>query len=88
MLNLFSSSFLFLICLATQHLNAQNSSTGSGHSKTDSLLTLLKTDKEDTNKFRNLDELCWENILAGEYDKGLVYGKQALMLSQVAYKEL
>ena len=48
--------------------------------KIDSLLTLLKTDKQDTNKVIHLNKVCWEYQLIGEYDKGLMYGKQALAL--------
>jgi tetratricopeptide (TPR) repeat protein len=48
----------------------------------DSLLTLLKTDKEDTNKVKHLIKLCGGYYLIGEDDKGLPYGKQALTLSQ------
>jgi len=56
--------------------------------KIDSLLTLLKTDKEDTNKATHLYKLCDEYKLVSQYDKGLNYGKQALMLSQtLAYKK-
>jgi len=50
--------------------------------KIDSLLTLLKTDKEDTNKVIHLYTLSNEYRLIGEYDRSLPYGKQALLLSQ------
>ena len=43
----------------------------------DSLTTLLKTNKEDTNKVKNLYTLCNEYFLTGEYAKGLDFGKQA-----------
>ena len=73
---IFNLSFLILnsFCFAQQN-------------KIDSLLTLLKTDKEDTNKVKHLNKLCLENYLIGSYDKGLPYGKQALELAQsLAYK--
>src|ERR1035437_233743 len=50
--------------------------------KIDSLLSLLKTDKEDTNKVLHLNRISKEYINIGEYDKGLVYCKQALVLAQ------
>src|ERR1019366_9064393 len=50
--------------------------------KLDSLLTLLKTDKEDTNKVIHLCTLCRQFNNVGGDDKGLVYGKQALVLAQ------
>ena len=72
-----SLSILFLIVIASIALQsvAQNK-------KIDSLLTLLKTDKEDTNKVIHFYIICKEYRKIGEYDKGLVYGKQALSLAQ------
>jgi tetratricopeptide (TPR) repeat protein len=58
-----------------QHLTAQQN-------KIDSLLTLIKTDKEDTNKVKHLYIVCNEYRLHGEYDKGLPYGKKALTLAK------
>jgi len=58
-----------------QHLNAQQN-------KIDSLLTLLKTDKEDTNKLKHLSNICDTYNLAGEYDSVLIYGKQSLELAK------
>jgi signal transduction histidine kinase len=49
---------------------------------TDSLLALLKTDKEDTNKVKHLNLISRNYELTTEYDKGLVYGKRALVLAQ------
>jgi len=61
--------------------NAQNK-------QIDSLLTLLKTDKEDTNKVKHLNTLSDEYRLLGDYDKGLLYGKQALTLGKnIGYKK-
>jgi tetratricopeptide (TPR) repeat protein len=57
-----------------QHLSAQN--------KIDSLRTLLKTDKEDTNKVIHLNKVCRGYIIIGEFDKGLPYSKQASVLAQ------
>ena len=61
--------------LGTQYSFSQNKNI-------DSLLTLLKTDKEDTNKVFHLNKLCNEYIDIGENDKGLTYSKKALMLAQ------
>jgi two-component sensor histidine kinase/Tfp pilus assembly protein PilF len=60
-------------------------------SKLDSLLNLLKKDKEDTNKVIHLYKLCYEFDAIGEYDKGLQYGKQSLLLAkkiQFAYSNM
>ncbi len=53
----------------------------SSNRQIDSLVTLLKTDKEDTNKVKHLIKLCQYRAMIGDYDKGLVYGKQALALA-------
>ena len=66
--------FLFVMLNLFQHLNAQQN-------KIDSLLTLLKTDKEDTNKVKHLNALSVQYRLIGEYDRGLTYGKQSLELA-------
>jgi tetratricopeptide (TPR) repeat protein len=50
--------------------------------KIDSLLTLLKTVPEDTNKVMHLYRVCNEYRNISEFDNGLVYGKQALELAQ------
>ena len=39
--------------------------------KIDSLLTLLKTAKDDTNKVNHLNNICREYLLKGDYDKAL-----------------
>lgn len=63
--------------------SAQNgSSIGSGNAKIDSLLTLLKSDKEDTNKVKHLYTLCNNYRKIGEYSKGLLSAKQAMELAQ------
>src|ERR1019366_6237891 len=48
----------------------------------DSLLTLIKTDKPDTNKVIHSYTLCREYTIIGLYDTALHYGKTALQLSQ------
>ncbi len=64
-----------VICVISVPFFAQNK-------KIDSLLTLVKTDKADTNKVKHLYRLCSEYRKISEYDKGLSYGKQALLLAQ------
>ncbi|MBI4931642.1 MAG: sensor histidine kinase [Bacteroidetes bacterium] len=48
----------------------------------DSLLVLLKKDKEDTNKVNHLNKLCWEYQTADNYDTALHYGNFALQLAK------
>ena len=50
-------------------------------SKIDSILTLLKKDKPDTNKVIHTNDLCWEYQNIGKYDISLQYGKVALDLA-------
>lgn len=50
--------------------------------KTDSLLSLLSTDKHDTARVIHLIKLCWEYKKTGENDKGLAIGNEALALSE------
>ncbi|HXC06432.1 MAG TPA: tetratricopeptide repeat protein [Bacteroidia bacterium] len=51
------------------------------HAKIDSLLRLVKADKEDTLKVIHEYGLCREYSKIGEYDKGLEHGKDALALA-------
>ncbi len=73
---------LFFLCsiLFFQHSYSQNSS--NGENKIDSLLGLLKTDKEDTGKVIHQYKLCDEYRKIGEFELGLKYGKLSLELSQ------
>jgi tetratricopeptide (TPR) repeat protein len=50
--------------------------------KIDSLLTLLKTDKEDTNRAIHCYTLCRQYEYIGNYDTAIILGKQALDLSK------
>ena len=72
--------FIFCLLFASTHsLFAQ---------KADSILNLLKDDKEDTTKAMHLANICKEYIGSNEFDKGLVYANQALSLSQkLAFKK-
>ena len=51
-------------------------------SHTDSLLTLIEKDKEDTNKVIHLYKLCTEYYFVSNYDTALYYGNVALKLAQ------
>ena len=51
--------------------------------KIDSLLTHLKTDKNDTTKVNRLNDLCRGYVDIGEQDKGLPYGIEALQLAKI-----
>lgn len=50
--------------------------------QTDSLLSLLKIDKEDTLKVNHLNQLSTEYRLIGDYKNGSQYGNEALALSK------
>lgn len=56
--------------------------TLSQTTKTDSLLQRIRTDKEDTNKVKDLYRLCNQYRLTGDYETGLKYGEQALALAK------
>ncbi len=60
----------------------------SQSSKTDSLLQVLKTAKQDTNKVKSLDALSWELQNKGEYEKAMQYANDALSLSEkISFKK-
>lgn len=54
----------------------------SQHRKIDSLIFLLKQDKEDTNKVKRLNNISREYINIGRYDTALHYDDIALQLAQ------
>ena len=55
----------------------------------DSLISILKTSKPDTNKVNRLYDLCWEYRSVGLYDTALYYGNSALQLAQqLTYKKV
>lgn len=76
--NLYISRFLFLVPLFLSFFAYSLQPT----SKVDSLLSLLKTDKTDTNKVIHSYKLCREYINIGLYDTALNYGNAALHLAQ------
>ncbi len=67
--------FAWFVLLSVHNSLAQNR-------KADSLLSRIKTDKNDTNKVKDLFRLCNEYRLTGDYETGLTYGKQAVSLAQ------
>jgi tetratricopeptide (TPR) repeat protein len=74
--------FLLLMMLSPLFWRGVGGEAFAQNPKIDSLLTLLKTDKEDTNKVKHLYKVCDLYRLVGNYDKGMANGKQALALAQ------
>ena len=68
------NGLLVLVCFVSYIAFSQDS-------KIDSLLSLVKGDKEDSSKVLHLNSICFEYILQGEYYKGLPFGKQGLELA-------
>src|SRR3990167_4502145 len=79
--------FCFLFCVL--HSSAQQSNNSGEHNRSiDSLLTLLKSDRNDTNKVNHLCQLIRECELTGKFDEGLKYGYDALKLAvQLNFKK-
>ncbi|MES2139403.1 MAG: tetratricopeptide repeat protein [Bacteroidota bacterium] len=67
--------FILTICLCHLTSPAQNKNI-------DSLQTLLKTDKADTNKINHSNEICWEYIKIGLFDTAVYFGNVSLQLAQ------
>jgi signal transduction histidine kinase len=68
--------FWFLLQLPfTRHLAGQNH-------RIDSLLAVLQTEKEDTNKVNTLINLCKAYKYIGQFDKSIDYADHALSLSE------
>jgi tetratricopeptide (TPR) repeat protein len=65
---------LIIINITVQSYAQQN--------KIDSILTLIKADKEDTNKVNKLYKLCRQCNSLGEYDKGILCANLSLELSK------
>src|SRR3990167_9459606 len=79
--------FCFLFCVL--HSSAQQSNNSGEHNRSiDSLLTLLKSDHNDTNKVNHLNQLSNEFRLMGKYDEGLRFCNNALKLAlQLNFKK-
>jgi serine phosphatase RsbU (regulator of sigma subunit)/uncharacterized protein HemY len=74
---------LLVCCFSINNSHAQNKKTNDQRNRiTDSLLTLVKTDKEDTSKVIHLMQLCHANVNFGLYDTALRWGNEALQLAQ------
>jgi len=50
--------------------------------KIDSLISLLKTAKEDTNKVITLNMISWQILNTGDYERALKYGEEAHVLAK------
>ncbi len=68
--------FIFFIIAASFIIS--NSFCSAQNRKIDLLLTLIKTDKVNTNKVNHLCQLMGEYELTGNFEKGLIYGEEAL----------
>lgn len=53
----------------------------------DSLINVLKTDRDDTTKLFHLYTICDENETIGKYHEGLSYGNQALAFADTLYNK-
>jgi tetratricopeptide (TPR) repeat protein len=71
-----SKCFLPAIILSLFHLN-----TAGQQNKIDSILTLLKTDKSDSNKVNHLNILSHEYIFINDHSNAKVYSEKALFLA-------
>jgi serine phosphatase RsbU (regulator of sigma subunit) len=68
--------------------NIAHAQAKQGQAKIDSLLTVLKRTKEDTNKVNLLYNISDNYETIGEYDKGIQYGNQGVTLAQrIGYKK-
>ena len=67
--------FLLLLCCCCKTLFAQNE-------KIDSLLSNLKTAKEDSNKVKAFNELGFQLRTAGNYVQAMEYENSALLLAK------
>ncbi|OFY63733.1 MAG: hypothetical protein A3H98_06570 [Bacteroidetes bacterium RIFCSPLOWO2_02_FULL_36_8] len=74
---IFFTLYLFISLL----FNATVHSTFSQITKNDSLLFLLRKDKEDTNKIIHLNTLAWE-LKYSNPDTSIILGKKALAISK------
>src|ERR1043165_1052025 len=76
------------LCLPTLALCLCHFLSPGQNSKIDSLLTLLKTEKEDTNHVNTLNTLSRELSNNNKYDRGIENANKAIGLSQkLAFKK-
>src|ERR1035437_2444617 len=71
-----------LLLLLILNITLQSLNCFSQNKNIDSLLTLIKNDKPDTNKVIHSYKLCTEFRNIGLYDTALHYGNTALQLAQ------
>jgi len=67
--------FVLGFCILLHTLQAQTAAI-------DSLIKLLKTDKENADKVGHLVLLCWQCNIIGQYDMGLTYGNEGVVLAK------
>src|SRR5258705_4268682 len=72
---------LFFICIILQIFNADLCVAQNTH-KLDSLLNVLKTAKEDTNKVKVLNDLSRQLRSTSDFNKAKKYSDAALLLSE------
>jgi len=72
---------LFFICIILQTFNA-DFCAAQNQPKIDSLLIVLKTAKEDTNKVKALNDLSQQLRGTGDFDSAKKYSGTALLLSE------
>ncbi len=81
-------SFYLKICVIFSGFFFLTFSSFSQNTKTDSLLQVLKTAKQDTNKVNILNELSHQFYLIGDYGTEMDYSVVALTLAQhIKYKK-
>ncbi len=72
-------AFSFFLLIQTRFSWSQDNPSGEG---IDSLLSLINSEKNDTNKINYLVKICWKYQDLGEFQKGLKYGNDALARSK------
>lgn len=78
---IFSILFGIIFFIITNSFSQQNKTSGERSRTIDSLLSLIKKDKADTNKVIHLYLLTHECELTGDFEKGLNYGNEAIELA-------
>ena len=73
--------YLIVLVILSCNLSGQNN-------EIDSLILILKHQKDDTNKVNTLNNLSWENLSMGDYEKSIENSKNALLLAEkLKYKK-
>ena len=76
------TQLLFLIIIFLFFISSSFSQNSTSISSIDSITALLKTDKEDTNKVRHLNDLGWKLMYINP-DTSILLNKQALELATI-----